>query len=199
MMVPRSLSLVVLLAWAAMPLPALEPASAQRPALTENEARAKFLSRLGNWATWPERTSKAASPAKPPPFIIGILGDLPFLKELKSQTANLKVKERAIQVVVLSGLRPDPLRACDILYICDSEQDRLKDVLAICLDHPVLTVAGSEDAASTGVMVSFFLKGDRFRLQVNAQAALAAGIQLDRDFLQTMRAQMVGGSMGRPQ
>ena len=181
-----------LIAWATSAPLALTDTKApyaQEARRTEEEAHAILLSRLGDYTVWPERNAKDSAQ----PFIIGILGEFSARRELLLQVANKRIKGRRIEVVWLASIRPSSLQACDLLFICESEQDRLREVLSICRSHPILTVAGAEGSARAGVMVGLFVKEGRLKLQVNLIAARAAGIELSPAFLARMRTQIVGG------
>lgn len=152
-----------------------------------------LLCHLGDYAVWPEPPVEEARK----PFIIGVIGDFPSRRELLRKTANKSVHGRKIEIVWLESLKPTALLACQILYICDSEQDRLREILSMCRNHPILTVGGSEGFAHEGVMLNFFVKENRINLAVNLTACRAAGIQLSPVFLAKMRAQVVAGSERR--
>ncbi|HJW73901.1 MAG TPA: YfiR family protein [Geothrix sp.] len=165
-------------------------AALQEARRSEEEAIAMLLCHLGDYAVWPEPQVEDARK----PFIIGVIGDFPTRRELLRQTANKRVHGRKIEIVWLESLKPTTLLACQILYICDSEQDRLREILSMCRSHPILTVAGSEGFAREGVMLDFFVKESRLNLAVNLTACRDAGIQLSPLFLAKMRAQVVAGS-----
>lgn len=193
MTTPRLFPLIAWATLAATALPSTAAPNPQETLRTEEEARAILVSRLGDYTAWPERNPK--DPSRP--FIIGILGEFSARRELLLQVANKTIKGRRIEVVWLTSIRPSSLQACDILFICESEQDRLQDVLSICRSHPILTVAGAEGSARAGVMVGLFVKEGRLNLQVNLVAARTAGIELSPAFLARMRTQIVGGPEGK--
>lgn len=75
------------------------------------------------------------------------------------------------------------LRACQALFIADSEMPGLRKILETVKGAPVLTVADSKGAARAGVMINLALTGQHVTFEINTAAAKAAGLNISSKLL----------------
>lgn len=169
----RSVISLLLSVWLSSPT----RATGETGSVSEYRLKAAFLFNFTQYVKWPD-TAFAETNA---PIIIGILGKDPFESLLDDTIRGEKVQGRALKV--RRSQRGEVLEGCHILFISASEKARLKDVLAVFRDRPVLTVSDIENFAARCGMIGFVLKERRLALQVNLDGTKRAGLRVDSRLL----------------
>jgi hypothetical protein len=155
------------------------------PRIPEYQAKATILKALGNYTRWPGgRVQNKA-------FTIGILGSSPFGRHLEAQVRNQQVRGQGISLLPMHSPNPGQIQACDILFICESESDRLSEVLAHCQGRPILTIGDTPGYGHRGVMLNFTFAAHLLGLEVNLQAIKGAGLEVSSSFLTLAKAKVV--------
>lgn len=165
----RTIAPAVLLLGTAVAVWATQPSRSP-----EYEVKAKVLRTLGSYVNWPPASRREGQP-----FVIGILGDSPFEHHLDTQARGKVVHNRKVQVVYLRTLHTESILACDLLYICESEYDRVVDILRICKGKPVLTVGDSPGFAGRGVIINLVVSTEKVGFEVNTRAAKESGLEIN--------------------
>jgi hypothetical protein len=148
---------------------------AQKPA--EYEVKAAYLYGFGRFVEWPADVPAAARDA----FVVCVLGDDPFGRDLDDVTAGAVMKKRPVSIRRIS--KPDESGPCHTLFISASEDVRMGKILEALGHRPMLTVSDAPRFAQRGGMIGFFLDGERVRFTVNLAAAQAAGLRLNSELL----------------
>ncbi len=65
------------------------------------------------------------------------------------------------------------------MFIARSESDRLPQVLEYVADKAILTVGDASGYGKAGVMINFYVDGDRLHFEINLDAAKEADIQIN--------------------
>ncbi len=143
----------------------------------EYDVKAVFLLNFFQFVQWPAE----AFPEPDTPFVIGILGTDPFRRTLDKVVSGETVQNR--KVVVRRYDRVEQARICHILFISTSEVRRVSHLLAELKGQPILTVSELEDFAHRGGMVRFYVQDAKVRLQINNEAARAAGLVISSKLL----------------
>ena len=73
---------------------------------------------------------------------------------------------------------------CSILFIGQSEDGRLREILDVLKSHPVLTIADSAEFAERGVMIGFTFSESKIRFVVNNAAIKRTKIIMDSGMLE---------------
>lgn len=143
-------------------IPATESPAAESPAaqipLTESSAKAKSLALLLDYVKWP-------APA-PAPLKVGILGDDSFGGALDPMKPK---RSKSIE----------DLKDCQIVFISDSEREKIDAILDALAGAKVLTVGESEGFAKRGGVIGFVVDKEQVRFEINTGAARQAGLMLD--------------------
>jgi len=169
-----------LLALAALLVPGLALAAG----VSEYSIKSAYLLNFAKLASWP--TSAFQGPEAP--VVIGILGNDPFGSALDSALKGRTAGKRPILAKRFGGGEPDPgIKACHILFISQSEKDRLKELLLALKGTPILTVSEIEKFQLLGGMIHFERKGERIDLDLDPKAAKRAGIALGGEILEACR------------
>jgi hypothetical protein len=143
----------------------------------EYDVKGVFLFNFFQFVQWPAE----AFPEPDTPFVIGILGTDPFKRTLDHVAGGETVQNR--KVVVRRYDRVEQARICHILFMSTSEMRRVSRILAELKGRPILTVSELEDFAHRGGMVRFCVQDAKVRLQINNEAARAAGVIISSKLL----------------
>ena len=143
----------------------------------EYSIKAGCLLNFARFTEWPAE----AFADKASPIVIGILGTDPFGKVLDEIVRDESVRGR--RLVVKRYERVEEIETCHILYLGQSEGDRLEATLAALKEKPVLTVSDIEGAAVRGVMIRLVNEQNRIRFRINLDSAKAARVTLSSKLL----------------
>lgn len=141
------------------------PLAPQESPLPEYQTKAKLIRNLMSYVRWPREDGR--------PRVLGVLGASPFEDYLNDLPRGRGVQIRLMFFRTLKGLE-----GCDAVFICDSEADRLPEVLRALQGRPVLTLGDSPGFARRGVMINLVLADERVGLEVNLRAARQAGLEI---------------------
>jgi hypothetical protein len=165
---------IVASAVALFPVPGL---AAQTTRAAEYQVKAVFLFNFAQFVDWPAE----AFPDSDTPLVIGVLGDDPFGGVLDQTVRDERVRGRPFQVRRYQSV--DEIKVCHILFISRSEGARPAGILAAVKPRPILTVSDADEFAERGGMIRFVTDRSRIRLQINLEAAAAAGLTISSKLL----------------
>jgi hypothetical protein len=149
----------------------------QSPRAAEYQVKAVFLFNFVQFVDWPA----AAARDSQLPLIIGILGNDPFGPFLDETVRGERVGSRPIQ---LRRFRQSAdIDECNVLFISQSERERLPEILSVLKNRPVLTVSDGDAFAEQGGMIQFVTDKSRIRLRINLDAAQAANVTISSKLL----------------
>ena len=150
------------------------PALGQRP--SEYQVKAAFLFNFPNFVEWPAEVLPDTSTT----LTIGILGKDPFGGAFVPFVGKA-VRGRTL--IVERSTRLQELPFCHILFICDSEEKYLPQILEHFRNRSVLTIGETKGFARAGVMINFVLHENKVRLEINVEATERAGLKLSSKLL----------------
>lgn len=153
-------------------------AFAQPKATREYDLKAVFLFNFTQFVEWPA----AAFTNDEMPFVIGILGDDPFGKNLDEIVASESVHGHKIVVQRLRNI--DELKTCHLLFICQSETPRLEKIFKAIDNRKGLLTVGESDAffARSG-MIRLGIVQNKLRVKINLDTARAAQLTISSKLL----------------
>ena len=160
----------LLLALMAAPLPAAAPSN-------EYALKSVFLYNFCRFIEWPE----SAFTAPTDPLVIGIVGQDPFGPLLKEAVAGETYHGRPIQIAHLKG--NSDLRRCHLLFVSQSENARLTQILAGVEKQPIVTVGETQDFLGRGGMIALLAEGTRVRLEISPSVIRAARLDVSSKLL----------------
>lgn len=149
---------------------------AQQAKPTEYQVKAAYLYNFTLFVSWPH-LDKASNRS----FDVCVLGTDPFGAVLDSTFAGETFDGRAIRVQRITD--PHDASGCRILFISQSEDKRLADIISSLDKAEALTVSDISDFSERGGMIQFVWQGDNVRFEVNLQATNSAGLVLSSDLL----------------
>ncbi len=165
-------------AWAPAGVLLAQPAPANPTG--EFQQKARILSLLPEYITWPADSGQSGRP-----LVIGVVGDSPFGSHLDAFFTPGQPQSRKGRVLYLNNLRA--IETCDVLFICESESERLYEILRRVKDRPILTMGASPDFARRGVMVNLVLDRGRIGLEVNRTACRLSRLEVSAHILKNAK------------
>lgn len=156
----------------------------------EYQAKGVFIERVVRFIQWPE-----GSPVndKSRPFIIGIIGENPFLIKQKGEEApkdwleeiyiqqGNKIKSKPTEVRYISDI--DGIRECNLLFISKSEKKMLPEIVAAARENHVLTFSDEDGFAKKGVHINLILKSGNVKYEVNQTEIVESGLTIKYQLL----------------
>jgi uncharacterized protein DUF4154 len=150
-------------------------ASAQNGPIPGYQVKAVFLFNFAQFVTWPSTESSDA------PLVIGILGDDPFGPYLDETVRGEKVNNRPLTIQRFR--RNGEARNCNILFISQSERDRVPQILFSCKGRSILTVSDIDGFVELGGMIQFFTEKSKIRMRINLEAVKLANLKISSKLL----------------
>lgn len=169
---------------ACLALAALRFAAAAGPG--EYEVKAAFLYNFARFVEWPR------DPQGGEEFVVTVLGRDPFGTVLDDTLRGKTVGEQ--RIVIRRAERAEEVRGSRIVFICDSEKERLPAILKALEGAPVLTVGEMSEFAERGGVIRFKLEQGRIRLEINVAAAERSKLKISSQLLKLAR--IVSGAAG---
>lgn len=152
-------------------------ATAESAPFSEYQLKAVFLYNFAHFVEWPAGTF----PEPKTPLVIGVLGHDPFGSALDDVVAGEKVNEHPLSVRRFR--RVEEVDGCHVLFISQSEKDRLGEIFERLKGRSILVVGESDGFATRGGMIRFLTERNRVRLRINLEATKAAGLTLSSKLL----------------
>ncbi len=149
--------------------------------MKEYEAKARCVSLLllPEYIKWPAAGQEGGL------RVLGVIGECLFKKDLNELFAPGKPASRKARLVYLTNFRT--LESCDALFICESESERLYEILRRIKGRPILTLGDTPDFAQRGVMINLALERDRIGLEVNLPVLRLSGLELNSNVLKNAK------------
>ncbi len=149
----------------------------QSPRASEYQVKAVFLFNFVQFVDWP---APAAADSERP-LLIGILGSDPFGPFLDETVRGERLGARPIQLRRYRELAD--IGECNVLFISQSESERVPEILSALKNRHVLTVSDGDAFANQGGMIQFVTDKSRIRLRINLEAAQAANVTISSKLL----------------
>lgn len=153
---------------------AVPPAAAN---FAEYQVKAEFLARIAEFVEWPEATFAAPDA----PFLIAVAGEDPFGPHLEKLARSKKIQGHP--VVLRRWDSAENAVACHMLFVAESEADRLEEILAAAGGFPILIVGDGEGFARRGVHVVLYRAGTHIHFDVNMRALRRSGLIMSSQLL----------------
>ncbi len=141
----------------------------------EYELKAVFLYSLGHFISWPPASINNGY------FLICVLGQDPFQTSLELATVGKQLQGQPVKLRYLK--RVEEGLDCQIIFISQSEEPSLPNILPTLENYPILTVSDMTYFLSEGGMVRFIIKDDKVRLQINKTNAKKVGLAISSRLL----------------
>lgn len=144
-------------------------------AVTADKIKAAYTFQFTKFVVWPDSSSTEK------PFTICILGNEPIGKQLEPLNQR-KIGERSITVKNIKTI--SKADDCNILYIAETESERLNDIFRFLHKKPILTVSSIPDFALQGGIIGLVSYKKKIRLEINLSSARSVDIKLSAKLLE---------------
>lgn len=152
------------------------PGFAQAP-LSEYRLKAAFVYNFAKFIDWPPEAFKDDTA----PFVIGILGDNPFGKNLEETVDHKTINTHPIKIQVFND--PADAAQCHLLFISKSNGAKIPEIIKKLQGTTVLTVSETDRFIEQGGMINFVEESKKVRFQINDDAAKVAKLRLSSKLL----------------
>jgi hypothetical protein len=149
---------------------------------SEYTIKAVFLEHFTRFIEWPESSDIADTSA---PFFIAIIGENPFGSILDQIYTEQKIRNKKVEILFIST--PDGIPDCHILFISSSNREILPEILSRTRNKPILTVSDTKGFAENGVLINFYLAGDKIKFEINEKAVHESGLVMSYRLLNLAR------------
>ena len=153
---------------------------AQLPEEDEYKIKAAFLFNISKFVDWPSDTFSNESA----PIVIGILGEDPF-GDFLSFVEGKTIKGRRV-VVKYFNISQDVMR-CHVLFICQSEKNKVSNYFPELNVNGMLTIGDMERFAQNGGMINLIKLDDKIHFEINVDAAENSGLVISSKLLNLAR------------
>ena len=141
----------------------------------EYELKAVFLHNLGHFVTWPADSMNSGY------FLICVLGKDPFLGSLDLATSGKQLQGQPVKLRYLK--RVEESLDCQVVFISQSEEPSLPNILPTLEKYPILTVSDMTHFLNEGGMIRFVIQDEKVRLQINKINANKVGLTISSRLL----------------
>ncbi len=152
------------------------PAAAATLSASEAEVKAAFVFNFGKFVEWPPNAFPENADIS-----ICVLGNETFAQTLRRTIGDKTLHERALGVGSLASL--EAAERCHILFIDETWETQMPEVLHALEGRSTLTIGGRETAAQAGAIISFKMEQTKVRFIVNNQAAERARLKISSQLL----------------
>jgi|WetSurMetagenome_2_1015567.scaffolds.fasta_scaffold11690_3 hypothetical protein len=126
------------------------------------EAQTWFIYNFSRMIQWPA-SSKSGE------FVIGVVGDNELFNKMTEFAANKKVGSQPISVKKFDD--PQSVVRCHIVFIGDSKNSRLGEVISKLQGSNTLIITERKGMINSGSAIDFFLENDKLKFVINPDNA----------------------------
>jgi hypothetical protein len=157
----------------------------------EYEVKAAFIFNFLKFTDWPEEKTAANNSQ----IIIGIIGEDPF-GPATNVFKGKSIEEHKLLLTRFEGIEQikkmpekeknkhlDAIKTCHLLFICQSEQKQLRDIIEIVRNSSVLTVADTDGFIEAGGIINLFTEENKIRFDINQVTAENTGLKIRSQLL----------------
>lgn len=146
--------------------------------------KAAFLYNFAKFTQWPEEAFSGPQA----PLRICVLGADPFGAALDSIVGKSVQNREVVTARLAAG---SDASGCHLLFVAESEQDRLSGILEGLVVRPILTISDMKDFAKSGGMINLKVAENRIKFSINLGVARDAALNFSSRLLNL--AEIVGG------
>ncbi|MDD5764893.1 MAG: YfiR family protein [Candidatus Marinimicrobia bacterium] len=147
------------------------PARANSPVMTEadiDNMKAAFIYNFTKYITWPHMDNFNV-------FRIGLIGDSKIVVPFQQMAEKKMVGNKPIVFRNYDDIQT--MSFCHILFISESEGDRIVQILSKLTDRSTLTVGDTPGFCKRGIMTNFFSEGGKVKFEMNTAKLESVGLK----------------------
>lgn len=158
-------------------LPTLQ--EGRRP--SEYQVKAALILNVAKFVEWPAGQFKDADD----PLVFGVLGRDPFSDALEKTFRDQKVGGR--HFVIRRAALVQELGKCQLVFVSESERDRLGPILEALGKLRALTIGEGDGFAAAGGVLGFVREAKRIHFEINPTAAERSELKISSKLLKLAR------------
>lgn len=136
------------------------------------QLHAVFINSFIKYVKWPDEHSTGD-------FKIGVVGESPIIEHLSKLADVKKVNGRNIVVEKFSSL--DQVKNVHILYLPETEADKLSNVLSKFGTTPTMIITEKDGLGSQGSNINFVVKNGRLAFELNLAAMEKSNLKVSQE------------------
>lgn len=145
----------------------------------EDTIKAIYSYKFGKFTEWPASKLNINS------FGFCILGKNPFGQSALDAIEGKSIKGKTLRIKFFASglLSNDALPECHILFVSQSEKQRLKTIIDALHYQPILTVSEIDAFSVNGGMVTLINRESQIRFEINPDNVKRAGLSMSSKLL----------------
>jgi hypothetical protein len=143
----------------------------------ERKVKAAFLANFPQFIEWSENNI----PAKDGPIIIGVIGDDNFADVVEEAAGRKAVNGKPLKVKKYKTI--EEASESHILFVGAAKRADAEPIIRQCRKTGTLTVGDYGTFLESGGVIRFVVRDDRVQLEINPDAAKAAGLKISSKLL----------------
>ena len=147
-------------------------------AVTDEDVKLALIYKISRFVTWP-----VASDEIDEPFRL-CLADRSILDLARDRFAGRQIRDRDIDVQLLTEAGNDLEGQCDVLYISRVKEERAREFLDRTSGKPVLTISDEPDFAESGGMIGLSTRGGKVTIRINVGAYESSDLTVSSQLLE---------------
>ena len=141
-----------------------------------DKIKSAYIYQFLQFVTWPDISNHPDQS-----FNICVFGKETITENLKLLDLSHQ-GEKLIEVKFPKSM--DDANNCNILYIAETNNDKLQAILEYLHDKPILSVSSMKNFAKRGGIIGFVTLNNKVRLQINRKPALQANLKISAKLLE---------------
>jgi len=137
--------------------------------------KAAFTYNFAKFTIWPENTE-----GQDGPLILCTIGKSKLVNDLNRLGGKL-IKGRTVAIKAVNNINSK--ENCHILYIAKSKKNKVRNILDIIKNKPVLTVSDLPNFVTSGGIIQFYRKNRKTHMIINLDTARKSGLEISSRLL----------------
>lgn len=136
----------------------------------EYQLKIAIIKRFFDFIKWPP------GPANPDSgkLIIGIVGDTSISDYLDTLSGQIAIPDKRVMFKAITDLTQ--VKDCHVLIIGNIDAERLKEILSVTGNLPILSISETEGFAEIGVLINLFKIDNNVKFEINYQSVKRSGL-----------------------
>ena len=144
----------------------------------DEDVKLALIYKISRFVTWP-----AAPDENDSPFRL-CLAERSMFDLAKDRFAGRQIRDRDIDVQLMSDAGDSLAKQCDVLYISRVKQERTREFLERTSGEPVLTISDEPDFAESGGMIGLSTRGGKVTISINVGAYESSDLTVSSQLLE---------------
>ena len=147
-------------------------------AVRDEDVKLALIYKISRFVTWPTAPDDADTP-----FTL-CMADRSTFALAKDRFASRRIRDRDIDVQLVTDAGDNLAGQCDVLYMARLKQGRVKEFLERTSGKPVLTISDEPDFAESGGMVGLSTRGGKVTISINVEAYQSSDLVVSSQLLE---------------